>query len=175
MEALAKQFADRRVRSIFVYTREAHPGEKHPHLTSFEQKLGNAREMAKVWGIERAMLVDDMDGTVHRAYGKLPNMTYVVARRGTVHFRSSWTDAGIIGIILEQLCVEAEGRRERRRMIPFYSEWLPAREVNRHKFLQGLLDAGGVRSVEEFIAAMGAARGPAEAASMQKWWDAQRR
>ena len=38
MEQLAKGYADR-VHFLFIYTREAHPGELIPHHTSFEQKV----------------------------------------------------------------------------------------------------------------------------------------
>jgi hypothetical protein len=29
-------------------------------------------------GIRRPLLVDDLDGAAHRAYGSLPNMTWVI-------------------------------------------------------------------------------------------------
>jgi hypothetical protein len=42
MEHLEKDYADR-VHFLFIYTREAHPGELIPHHTSFEQKSGRHR------------------------------------------------------------------------------------------------------------------------------------
>lgn len=62
---------------MFVYTHEAHPGERVPHHDSFETKLANARLLCDEVGIRRPILVDDHDGTVHRAYRELPNMTWV--------------------------------------------------------------------------------------------------
>ncbi len=43
MEPLAAEYAPRGYRFVFVYTREAHPGEHYPHHTSVEQKLAHAR------------------------------------------------------------------------------------------------------------------------------------
>jgi hypothetical protein len=61
---------------VFVYTREAHPGEHVPHHDSFERKLTCAKLLREEAGIGRDILVDDLAGTVHRAYGLMPNMTW---------------------------------------------------------------------------------------------------
>ena len=63
------------VRSVFIYTREAHPGENYPHHTSMAQKRSHARAMKEALGFQRQMLIDDLEGTVHRRFGMLPNMT----------------------------------------------------------------------------------------------------
>ena len=52
---------------MFIYTREAHPGENVGHHDSFERKLACAKLLAEEAGIGRDILVDDLDGTVHRA------------------------------------------------------------------------------------------------------------
>jgi hypothetical protein len=67
---------------VFVYTREAHPGEHVPHHDSFERKLACATLLREEAGIGRDILVDDPAGTVHRAYGLMPNMTWVIDRAG---------------------------------------------------------------------------------------------
>ena len=43
MEKLAIEYRDKGFDFVFVYTREAHPGELRPHHTRFEQKLDQAR------------------------------------------------------------------------------------------------------------------------------------
>ena len=43
MEKLAAEYQDKGFDFVFVFTREAHPGELHPHHTRFEQKLDQAR------------------------------------------------------------------------------------------------------------------------------------
>ena len=42
---------------------------------------------------EIPILVDDFAGTMHRAYGLLPNMTYLIDRDGIVVYKSDWGDA----------------------------------------------------------------------------------
>jgi hypothetical protein len=74
---------------VFVYTREAHPGEAVPHHDSFERKLAHARLLRDEMGIRRTILVDDLVGTGHLAYGGLPNMTWVVARGGRLVYKAN--------------------------------------------------------------------------------------
>src|SRR5579862_2046994 len=93
MDALAADFADRGFASLFVYTREAHPGEHLPHHTTFEQKLTHARRLRDEQHMRRRILVDALDGPVHRAYGALPNMTWIVLRGGVIAYKAAWTDA----------------------------------------------------------------------------------
>ena len=94
---MAKEYASRGASFVFLYTRESHPGGKYPHHSTLEQKLSHARDMVVQWSIERTMLVDDLEGTVHRAYGALPNMTYIVGAGGRVQYRADWTDPRTIG------------------------------------------------------------------------------
>ena len=161
------------MRFAFIYTREAHPGERWPHHGSFEQKLDQARQMVAKWSIRRPMLVDDMEGTVHRSYGSLPNMAFVVDRGGRLVYKADWTDAVTIGLATRQLLDERKGRSERRAFAPYSVEWQPQRVNEREPFMEGLLEAGP-RAVEEFIAAVRNVRGELAARSMQTWWDARR-
>ena len=89
---MAKAFADKGFTFVFVYVREAHPGENYPAHTSMEQKIAQAQAFREHCNIERPILVDDLSGTGHLLYGDLPNMTYLVGRGGRILFRSDWTD-----------------------------------------------------------------------------------
>ena len=93
MNALAEQYASEKVGSIFLYTHEGHPGEVYPHLTSMEQKFKHARDLRDVLGVTRPILVDALDGACHRAYGSMPNMTWIFSRTGQVLYKSNWTDS----------------------------------------------------------------------------------
>src|SRR4051794_40593495 len=93
MNAMADQFADRRVGSIFLYVNEAHPGEFYPHLTSMEQKLRHACDMRDVLGVTRPILLDALDGACHRAYGSMPNMCWIFSQSGVPVYKSDWADA----------------------------------------------------------------------------------
>lgn len=90
---LWKKYRPKGFEFFIVYVREAHPGENFPHHTSFEQKLVHARKLQELEGVKISILVDDLTGTVHRAYGLRPNMIYLIDREGTVAYKSDWTDA----------------------------------------------------------------------------------
>jgi hypothetical protein len=158
----------------FVYTREAHPGERVGHHRSLDEKMQCAATMIERHHITRPMLVDDLEGTVHRAYGLLPNMTYILSSAGTVLYRANWTDARSIARALEQLDYERDQQAQGSRLAPFYAEVWPQR-VNEHApFMEGLLEAGGRRAVEEFIAAITHTRGEAMGRSLAAWWASRR-
>ena len=142
MEPLAAEYAGRGVTSLFIYTREAHPGEHMPHHTNFEQKLAHARAFREEQGVGRRILVDALDGTVHRLYGALPNMTWIILRRGTIAYKAAWTDAGDVRVALEQIERLGEMRREGGRLAPFWTERLGFRVVDQAKFEAGLARNG---------------------------------
>ncbi len=155
-----------------MYTREAHPGEKLSHHISLEQKLEYARLFRERWNIRRPILIDDLDGPVHRAYGLLPNMTYIVSPAGRVVFRADWTDAHTIAWVLDYLIHEADEKRTTKRVAPFFAELLAHRSAMDYPrvFVEGLLNAGGRRAVEEYIAAVEPKRGKAEADLLRRAW-----
>ena len=49
------------------------------------------------------LLVDDLRGTVHRAYGEMPNMVYIIDKQGKVVYKAMWTDHTEIETVLENL------------------------------------------------------------------------
>ena len=120
---MAKEYEPKGFKSVFVYTREAHPGEHYPAHRSIEQKVSQAMAFKQILGIERPILVDDIVGTGHDMYGTLPNMTYIVARgSGRVLFRADWTDPPTIRNAMDYILDSRERRREGVRLTPFYSE-----------------------------------------------------
>ena len=62
---MAKKYTDLGFKFIFVYTREAHPGENYPAQSTLEQKLDHARALRQVLDVQRTILVDDLEGTGH--------------------------------------------------------------------------------------------------------------
>ena len=100
---MAKEYAEKGFKFIFVYTREAHPGENFPAHRNLEQKLAHANALQERLKVERPILVDDLVGTGHQQYGTLPNMTYLISRGGKVLFRCDWTDPPTIDTALEYI------------------------------------------------------------------------
>lgn len=151
MNALADQYADQGVGSIFLYTHEAHPGERFPHLTSMEQKLTNARELRDKLGVTRPILVDALDGSCHRAYGSMPNMTWIFNRAGSPVYKSDWTDSASVENAIAYFVDIAKRRRNKERLVPFRVERLDYRTSDREAFFAHLAHNGptAVREFEE--------------------------
>ena len=104
MDRMARDFAGR-AHFIFVYCREAHPDQfpDHPAHRTFEQKLQHARDMRRRHDTPRTILVDSVDGDVHRQYAGPPNMTWIISASGRVVYKAEWTAASDICRALEEL------------------------------------------------------------------------
>lgn len=137
------------MQSVFVYTREAHPGEIYPHHMSFEQKLALAQTFRELFSVQRPILVDDLQGTAHEAFGRLPNMTYILAPHNRVVFRSDWTDPDTVSAAIEYLLAGQKKRRDGQRLAPFYAEIEGSRTVDHAAFNAGLV-RNGPKAVTEF-------------------------
>ena len=149
MNALAEKFSDQKVGSIFLYTHEAHPGENYPHLTSLEQKFKHARDLREIYGVTRPILVDALDGACHRAYGSMPNMTWIFNKSGIPLYKSDWTDVDSVELSIEYLLSVGERRRNRERLAPFRVERIDFREQDQEGFYKGL-EKSGPKAVKEF-------------------------
>ena len=154
MNAAAERFAGQGVESIFLYTNEAHPGEYYPHLTSMKQKFEHASALRDELGVNRPILLDALDGACHRAYGSMPNMTWIMNRAGTVLYKASWTDADSVVDALEYYLRVPERRKQGKRMSPFQVARLEYRVADREAFYRGL-ERNGPKAVKEFRKAIG--------------------
>lgn len=86
---------------LVVYVREAHPGHRMPRFETLAEKIDRAQSVAEREPREtRALLVDDVAGSFHRAYGSMPNMVYVIDPSFRVAFRSDWTHPAMVDQIL---------------------------------------------------------------------------
>lgn len=121
MDDLADRFASRAVRSVFIYTREAHPAENYRHHASMDDKRRNARAFLEHSRVHRQILLDDFEGTAHRAYGSLPNMTWIIGRGGMIHYKSAWTGEADVADALEGV-LDFQANRAKNQWVAFYSE-----------------------------------------------------
>jgi len=154
MNAIADRFASQNVGSIFLYTHEAHPGENYPQLTSMEQKFQHARDLRDKLGVTRPILVDALDGACHRAYGSMPNMTWIIPKSGVPVYKSDWTDHHSVSNAVEYFLGVTTRRRAGEHLAPFRVEQLDFRSRDMDAFYQGL-ERNGPKAVREFRAAFG--------------------
>lgn len=88
---------------LVIAIREAHPGEVQRQHSTAEEKRRAARKMAIEEGLRRRVLVDDLEGSVHRAYGGAWNPVYVLDREGKIAYRRAWNHPGEVDAALEAL------------------------------------------------------------------------
>jgi hypothetical protein len=149
MNALAHEVAEHDVGSIFLYTHEAHPGEYYPHLTSMAQKFTHARALRDELGVTRPILLDALDGACHRAYGSMPNMTWIFNRTGIPVYKADWTDSHSVAYAIRYFIDVSRRRRNKERLFPFYVERLDYRTSDEEGFTAGL-ERNGPKAVREF-------------------------
>lgn len=149
MNRIAERYGDKGVGSVFLYTHEAHPGECYPHLTSMEQKFKFARDLRDILGVRRPIVVDALDGACHRAYGSMPNMSWIFTRSGMPVYKSDWTGANSVENAIKYFLDVAVRRRVGERLAPFQVERLDFRERDQDGFYEGLA-RNGPKAVSEF-------------------------
>jgi hypothetical protein len=152
MNSIADRFSEQGVGSIFLYTHEAHPGEYYPHLTSMEQKFRHARDLREKLGVTRPILLDSLDGACHRAYGSMPNMSWIFNKAGIPIYKSDWTDAHSVENAIEYLLEMVDRRRSGEQMVGFNVERLDFRTRDVDGFMAGL-ERNGPKAVKEFKSA----------------------
>jgi Iodothyronine deiodinase len=99
------------IRFVMVYVREAHPGALTRQPRTFEAKLRNAGALRVHHGFGFEVAVDDIDGTVHRAFGPRPNSAYLIDPAGRIVFRAHWAD--VTSALEAALADVAAGNRPR--------------------------------------------------------------
>jgi len=149
MNEIADKYADRGIGSVFLYTNEAHPGERFSHLTSMEMKFEHGRALRDVYGVTRPIVLDSLDGACHRAYGSQPNMTWIFSKAGIPAYKSDWTDSHSVENAVIYLLEVIERRRTGERMAPFRVERIDYRIQDQDAFYSGLA-RNGPKAVREF-------------------------
>lgn len=129
LNQLYARYRGKNVEFFTVYVREPHPGEHYGPQRSWGQKVQNARDCKDQDGIQNPILVDDLEGTVHRVYGIMPNMIYIVDKEGKIAYKAMWTDHTEIESVLNNLALADELRARGTRVKPSYTEkinYIPA-------------------------------------------------
>jgi hypothetical protein len=88
---------------LVVYVREAHPGEVTPHHRNHEDKRNAVDKLLRAESITRTLLIDDIEGTVHRKYGGAWDPVYVIGPDGRILLRRAWNRPEDVEAVLERL------------------------------------------------------------------------
>ena len=107
---LYDDFSDDDVEFLFVYVREAHPGEELPPHRKMSDKVRAGELLRDDEDLEMPILVDDLGGKVHRKYSGQPNPSFLIDKSGRVAYRQLATDPADLRDAIEELL---ERQRER--------------------------------------------------------------
>jgi peroxiredoxin len=88
---------------LFVYVREAHPGEIIPAHRNLREKTEAARLLRDEEDMQMPIIVDDLRGSIHRKYSKLPNPAFLIDKSGKIAFLSLWSKPEAIAAAIEEL------------------------------------------------------------------------
>lgn len=154
MNKLCDKYRGKDVEFLFVYVREAHPGEEIPAHQEMDDKIRAAELLRDEEDVEMPILVDDLRGAIHRRYGRLPNPTYVIDKSGRVAFRCLWTQPGTVEDALEEL-LERQHERGTDHAVVHGGEdrSMPMSYAVIHSYRA--LERGGEQSLNDFRESMG--------------------
>lgn len=93
---------------LMMYVREAHPGEGLPPHKTFEQKQRHADFLRRDDQIAWPIVVDDLQGTTHRAYGLLPNPIFLIDADGRIAFRGDFSHGPSLRRALDRLFAQGQ-------------------------------------------------------------------
>ncbi|HUO59735.1 MAG TPA: deiodinase-like protein [Candidatus Acidoferrales bacterium] len=149
LRELEENFHDEGVQFLFVYTREAHPGNRIPAHQSREDKVHAAEIFRDEEHIEFPILVDDLSGRTHRRYGSLPNPTFIIDTSGRVAFRSLASNTDRIEEALNEL-LETQQNRGVEHAVVAGGEDASMPAVRMFMHAHRALSRGGQRSIRNF-------------------------
>ncbi len=94
------------VKFVVVYVRETHPGENIPAHTEFAQKRRMAHLTHEAEDENRCLIIDTLEGGIHRLLGTYPNAVCIIGPNGKIVFLSMWNKPRMVSHILKQRQLE---------------------------------------------------------------------
>jgi Iodothyronine deiodinase len=152
---LYENYRDKGFEFFIVYVREAHPGENFPHHSSMEQKILHASKLRELENVKIPILIDDLVGSTHKAYGLFPNMIYLIDRDGVIVYKSDWTDAHELDGMCESL-LRLDDMKARevpiiRKGVSERLHWIPMDPAHRERIYR----RSGEKAIRDYFNARG--------------------
>jgi peroxiredoxin len=148
---LQTEFIERGVSFLLLYTRESHPAENYPAHSSFEQKLAYARDLQRLENVQVPIVVDHLDGRIHRAYGVWPNALFVIHKDGRIIFRSNMANHRELREFLEDLLSGEKAQANGKITHLQYSERVLAHEADQATHRR-VYERAGPKAFEDYWA-----------------------
>jgi len=148
---LHQQFDIEGISFFLLYTRESHPAENYSAHSSWEQKLVGARDLKRLEDVRFPILIDSLDGKIHRSYGAWPNALFVVHKDGRLIFRSNMANDRELRQFLEDLMAAEHAAAEGRVLHLQYSERVVAHEADQATHRR-VYERAGPKAFEDYWA-----------------------
>ena len=103
----------------------------------------------RIWQLHLTVL---WDSACHRAYGSMPNMSWIFTRGGLPIYRSDWTDENRVENALKYFHDLVNRRRSGERVVGFNVQRLDFRTQDQAGFIVGL-ERNGPKAAREFMKA----------------------
>jgi len=139
---------------LFVYVREAHPGERIPAHGSMREKTHAARQLRNEEDMAMPVLVDDIAGSIHKKYSRLPNPAFLIDKSDRVAFRSMWADPDVMASAIEEL-LEIQNERNVEHAVVKGGQDLSMPVSYAVLYSYRALERGGEESIKDFREALG--------------------
>jgi hypothetical protein len=102
MRELHRHYGEQ-VQFLEVLVRQAHPGERHGAYRTYEERLADGHAYEGEEHLPWPVLVDDLAGTVQRAYGGLAAAVYLIDNQGRVAFCGTWGQSPALRQAIDEL------------------------------------------------------------------------
>jgi peroxiredoxin len=149
------QFQDEYAEHGFVffllYTRESHPAEHYSAHETFEQKLAYARDLKRLEDVRFPIMVDHLDGRIHRTYGVWPNALFVIHKDGRLIFRSNMTSRHELREFIDSLLAAEKAAADGRVTHLQYSERVLPHEADQATHRR-VYERAGPKAFEDYWA-----------------------
>ena len=137
------------VEFLFVYVREAHPGEELPPHHDMNDKVRAAELLRDEEELEMPVLIDDLSGKVHRKYSGQPNPSFLIDKSGRVAYRQLATDPAALRGAIEEL-LDHQRERGVDHAIVHGGQDLSMPAIRPMVYAHRALERGGQRSISNF-------------------------
>ena len=151
LNRLQAEFDNKGISFFLLYTRESHPAENYSAHRSFEHKLAYARDLQRLENVCLPILIDHLDGRIHRAYGVWPNALFVIHKDGRLIFRSNMANHRELREFLDDLLAGEKAQAEGKVTHLQYSERLLAHEADQETHRR-VYERAGRKAFEDYWA-----------------------
>lgn len=155
LQKLYEDYSDDGVEVLFVYVREAHPGDQLPSHASMSEKVMAAELLRDEEDLEFPILVDDLNGKVHRRYSGQANPAFLIDKSGRVAYRQLALYPGEMRDAIDEL-LERQQERGADHAIVHGGESIDIPAMRPMLFAHRALERGGQTAISNFRSEMGA-------------------